>query len=179
MIKLFEKFCKVKNDDSNKECFEEFLAKIKNTTVDSNNWKEEFVKYMKCKQKMFNRLKETERKSDQRLQLGIIFCGALIPIVNVILPQGNEYLRIVFTTVLGFWVIIFTGINQIWKYHERSVIFKGVSRALEFEYIKLTKPEATFQGEPERNIYDNMMNILQHEVQEILSVLREKKDDSG
>jgi hypothetical protein len=134
---------------------------------------------MKCKQKMFNRLKETERKSDQRLQLGIIFCGALIPIVNVILPQGNEYLRIVFTTVLGFWVIIFTGINQIWKYHERSVIFKGVSRALEFEYIKLTKPEATFQGEPERNIYDNMMNILQHEVQEILSVLREKKDDSG
>lgn len=166
-----------KNNNEDDDCLTKFKEKINDK---SNEWKKTFNEYVECKYKMFNKLKEKERKRDDLLQFGIIFSGALIPIVNVIIPLDEmEYTRIVVTTLLGFSVTIIVGFNQIKKYHERWTTFKGVSRALEFEYINLTKPKGIFIEEHEKNAYDNIISILQQEVKEVVSLFKDKGEDSN
>ena len=89
-----------------------------------------------------------------------------------------EQTRIIVTTLLGFAVTILVGFNQIKKYHERWTTFKGVSRALELEYINLTKPKDAFFVEHEKNAYDNIISILQQEVKEVVSLFKDKSKDS-
>jgi hypothetical protein len=165
-----------KKKNEKDECLTNFREKIKETP---GGWKEAFNEYVDCKYNMFNKLKEKERKMDDLLQFGIIFSGALIPIVNVIIPLDKmEYWRVIVTTLLGFAITILVGFNQIKKYHERWTTFKGVSRALEFEYINLTKPKNDFSDEHEKNAYDNIINILQQEVKEVVSLFKDKDKGS-
>jgi hypothetical protein len=156
------------------ECLTKFREKINNK---EDEWKEAFNEYVDCKYKMFDKLKVKEKKIDERLQICIILSSALIPIVNVIIPIGEmEYIRIFVTTLLGFFVTILVGYSQIKKYHERWTTFKGVSRALEFEYLKLTKPTTVFSQEYEKNAYDNIISILQQEAKEIVSLFKDKNN---
>jgi Protein of unknown function (DUF4231) len=172
-ISNVEKENKKKNEED--ECLTNFKGKTKKTP---DEWKEAFNEYVDCKYKMFNKLKVKERKIDDLLQFGIIFSGALIPIINVIIPLNEmEQIRIIATTLLGFSVTILVGINQIKRYHERWTTFKGVSRALEFEYLNLTKPKNVFSEEHEKNAYDNIISILQQEVKEVVSLFKEKGKD--
>jgi len=164
-----------KNNNQDEDCLTKFKEKINDKP---NEWKEAFKEYVDCKYKMFDKLKVKERNKDERLQICIILSSALIPIVNVIIPINEmEYIRIIVTTLLGFFVTILVGYSQIKKYHERWTTFKGVSRALEFEYLKLTKPKGIFIEEHEKNAYDNIISILQQEAKEIVSLFKEKHKD--
>jgi hypothetical protein len=182
-LKIFEYFkarTKKKSDD---DCLIKFKDSIsKEGKITEDDWSKAFKEYVKCKYEMFDRLKERERQIDERLQFGIIFCGALIPIINVIIPIGEmEYIRIISNVILGFFVTVLAGINQIKKYHERWVTFKAVARALEFEYLKLTKPGNIFSNADQKSAYDNIISILQQEVKEIVSLFKKEipaKDDN-
>ena len=166
-----------KNNNEEDECLTKIREKINNKPINNkpDEWKEAFIEYVDCKYKMFDKLKVKERKKDERLQICIILSSALIPIANVIIPINEmEYIRIIVTTLLGFFVTILVGYSQIKKYHERWTTFKGVSRALEFEYLKLTKPNNVFSQEYEKNAYDNIISILQQEAKEIVSLFKDK-----
>ena len=172
-----ESLTKIREKIDNKpdECLTKIREKIDNKP---DEWKEAFNEYVDCKYKMFDKLKVKEKLYDEILQFGIILSSALIPIVNVIIPIDEmEYIRIFVTTILGFSVTILVGFSQIKKYHERWTTFKGVSRALEFEYLKLTKPDNVFGQEYEKNAYDNIISILQQEAKEIVSLFKEKHKD--
>jgi hypothetical protein len=151
------------------ECLDKFYKATKEP--DSKDWDKHFKEYIKCKYEMFSTLKEKERRKDDWLQFSVIFLGTLVIFINA-LPFPDNVKAIVSATS-GFLISLSVAFNKIKKYQERWPIFKGVSRALEFEYIDLTKPEESFRGERESKAYQNMLEILKQEAREVISLSKE------
>jgi len=116
-------------------------------TNDKERKKEGFVppsgeEYMK--ERLWNRIFSfhkkgvNNRRSYHSSQAIIIIAGALITITNV-LEIGSYEIRIV-SSILGGIVIVFTSMQQLFKFQENWILFRTTEEALRREYhLYITK----------------------------------------
>jgi hypothetical protein len=71
------------------------------------------------------------KKKFYALQFVIIVTSALVPIVNVIIPAGDE-LRLT-SSILGGIIIVITALMQLHKYQENWILFRTTQELLKKE----------------------------------------------
>src|SRR5215210_9282675 len=74
---------------------------------------------------------DANKKKFYGLQFAVLITGALVPIVNVIIP-GGDLLRLT-SSILGGIIIVITSVMQLHKYQENWILFRTTQELLKKE----------------------------------------------
>jgi hypothetical protein len=128
-----------------------------------------------------SRASRDNKKKFYALQFVIIITGALVPIVNVIIP-GGDLLRLT-SSILGGIIIVVTALLQLHKYQENWIVFRTTQELLKKEKFLYLNDAGDYAGLDDemkkRLLVERVESLVSSETSKYFAIHKPEKGKPG
>jgi hypothetical protein len=121
------------------------------------------------------------KKRFYSLQAVIIITGALIPIVNVVIP-GGDLLRLI-SSILGGIIVVITGVMQLHKYQENWILFRTTQELLRREKYLYLNDAGDYAGldpkDKKRLLVERVEDLVSSETSKYFATHKPEQGKTG